>query len=48
MANRSLPVGRYFGAFVLILAVLYALVFFTGPAARPSSAWTCAAAPRSR
>ncbi len=30
MANRSLPARRYFGAFVLILAVLYGLVFFTG------------------
>ena len=35
MANRSLPVGRYFGAFVLILAVLYALVFFTGSGHTP-------------
>jgi preprotein translocase subunit SecD len=30
MAKRSMPVGRYFGAFALILAVLYGLVFFTG------------------
>src|SRR4051794_5639654 len=29
MANRSLPASRYFGAFVLIVAILYALVFFT-------------------
>jgi preprotein translocase subunit SecD len=35
MANRSLPVGRYLGAFVLILAVLYALVFFTGSGHTP-------------
>ena len=35
MANRSLPVGRYLGAFVLILAVLYALVFFTGSSRTP-------------
>ena len=49
MANRSLPAGRYFGAFLLIVAVLYGLIFFTGiqPHAR-SSASTCAAAPPSR
>ena len=35
MANRSLPVGRYLGAFVLILAVLYALVFFAGSSRTP-------------
>ncbi len=35
MANRSLPAGRYFGAFVLILAVLYGLVFFTGSSRTP-------------
>ena len=35
MANRSLPTGRYFGAFLLIVAVLYALVFFTGSTRTP-------------
>ena len=35
MANRSLPAGRYFGAFVLIVAVLYGLVFFTGSIRTP-------------
>jgi preprotein translocase subunit SecD len=35
MANRSLPAGRYFGAFVLILAVLYGLVFFAGSSHTP-------------
>ncbi len=30
MANRSMPAGRYFGAFVLIVAALYGLIFFTG------------------
>jgi preprotein translocase subunit SecD len=35
MANRSLPTGRYFGAFVLILAVLYGLVFFSGSSHTP-------------
>ena len=30
MAKRSLPTGRYFGAFVLIVAALYGLIFFTG------------------
>ena len=35
MANRSLPTGRYFGAFILIVAVLYALVFFTGSTRTP-------------
>ena len=48
MANRSLPAGRYFGAFILIVAVLYALVFFTGVHRTPSSDSTCRAAPRSR
>ena len=33
---------------LLIVAVLYALVFFTGSSRRRSSAWTCAAAPPSR
>jgi preprotein translocase subunit SecD len=35
MANRSLPAGRYFGAFLLIVAVLYALIFFTGSTRTP-------------
>src|SRR3954449_8256383 len=35
MANRSLPASRYFGAFVLIVAILYALVFFTGKTHTP-------------
>src|SRR3954469_12669974 len=35
MANRSLPASRYFGAFVLIVAILYALVFFTGKSHTP-------------
>jgi preprotein translocase subunit SecD len=35
MANRSLPAGRYFGAFVLIVAVLYGLVFFAGSSHTP-------------
>ncbi|TFV66735.1 UNVERIFIED_ORG: protein translocase subunit SecD [Bacillus sp. AZ43] len=30
MANRSLPAGRYFAAFLLIVAVLYGLIYFTG------------------
>lgn len=30
MANRSLSARRYFGAFVLIVAVLYGLIYFTG------------------
>ncbi|HEX2072630.1 MAG TPA: protein translocase subunit SecD [Geodermatophilus sp.] len=30
MANRQLPAGRYFAAFVLLVAVLYGLIFFTG------------------
>jgi preprotein translocase subunit SecD len=30
MAKRSMPAGRYFGAFVLIVAALYGLIFFTG------------------
>ena len=30
MANRSLSARRYFGAFILIVAVLYGLVFFAG------------------
>src|SRR3954467_11677576 len=35
MANRSLPAYRYFGAFVLVVAILYALVFFTGKTHTP-------------
>lgn len=35
MANRTLPAGRYFAAFVLIVAVLYGLVFFTGDTRTP-------------
>src|SRR3954471_4597979 len=35
MANRSLPARRYFGAFLLIVAILYALVFFTGSTRTP-------------
>jgi preprotein translocase subunit SecD len=30
MANRSMPTGRYFAAFFLIVAVLYGLIYFTG------------------
>jgi preprotein translocase subunit SecD len=30
VANRTLPARRYFGAFLLIVAVLYAFIFFTG------------------
>ena len=30
MANRTMPAGRYFGAFLLIVAVLYGLIYFTG------------------
>lgn len=30
MANRTMPARRYFGALVLMIAVLYGLVFFTG------------------
>jgi preprotein translocase subunit SecD len=35
MANRSLPAGRYFGAFFLIVAVLYGLVFLAGSSHTP-------------
>jgi preprotein translocase subunit SecD len=35
MANRSMPAGRYFAAFFLIVAVLYALVFFAGSSHTP-------------
>ncbi len=30
MAKRTMPTGRYFGAFLLIVAVLYGLIFLTG------------------
>jgi preprotein translocase subunit SecD len=35
MANRSLPTGRYFGAFLAIIAILYGLIFFTGSTRTP-------------
>jgi preprotein translocase subunit SecD len=35
VANRSLPARKYFGAFILILATLYGLVFFTGDTRTP-------------
>jgi preprotein translocase subunit SecD len=35
VANRALPARRYFAAFALIVAVLYALVFFTGNTRTP-------------
>ena len=35
MANRSLPASRYFAAFLLIVAVLYALIYFTGTTRTP-------------
>ncbi|MCW2699925.1 MAG: protein-export rane protein SecD, partial [Blastococcus sp.] len=35
MANRSLPARRYFAAFLLIVAALYALIFFTGTERTP-------------
>jgi preprotein translocase subunit SecD len=35
MAQRGLPAGKYFGAFLLIVAVLYGLVFFTGTQRTP-------------
>jgi preprotein translocase subunit SecD len=35
MANRSLPAARYFGAFFLIVAVLYGLVFLGGSSHTP-------------
>jgi preprotein translocase subunit SecD len=35
VANRSLPARRYFAVLVLILAGLYALVFFTGSSRTP-------------
>ncbi|MFD2092348.1 protein translocase subunit SecD [Blastococcus deserti] len=35
MAQRSLPAGRYFAAFLLIVAVLYGLIYFTGTTRTP-------------
>ncbi|SCX50702.1 preprotein translocase subunit SecD [Klenkia marina] len=35
MASRQLPASRYFGAFVLIVAVMYGLIFFTGSQRTP-------------
>ncbi len=35
MANRSLPAGKYFAAFLLIVAILYGLIYFTGTARTP-------------
>ncbi|MGY2128132.1 protein translocase subunit SecD [Blastococcus sp. SYSU DS0617] len=35
MANRPLPARRYFGAFILIVALLYGLVFFVGTERTP-------------
>src|ERR671917_2603887 len=35
MAKRSMPAGRYFGAFVLVVALLYGLIFFTGTERTP-------------
>src|SRR3954465_3802415 len=35
MANRSLLASRYFGTVVLIVAILYALIFFTGKSHTP-------------
>ena len=35
MANRQLSASRYFGAFVLIVAVMYGLIFFTGSQRTP-------------
>src|SRR3712207_2541201 len=35
MANRSIPARRYFAAFLLIVAGLYALVFLTGDSRTP-------------
>ena len=35
MAQRTLPARRYFGAFLLVVAVLYGLVFFTGDTRTP-------------
>jgi preprotein translocase subunit SecD len=35
VANRSIPASRYFGAFILIVAALYGLIFFTGDTRTP-------------
>jgi preprotein translocase subunit SecD len=35
VAQRTLPASRYFGAFVLIVAVLYGLIFFVGEQRTP-------------
>ena len=35
MAQRTLPARRYFGAFLLVVAVLYGLVFLTGDTRTP-------------
>src|SRR4051812_17438391 len=35
MANRSLRARNYFGAFLLIIAVLYGLIFLTGSTRTP-------------
>ena len=35
MANRSMPAGRYFAAFLLIVAILYGLIYFTGSTRTP-------------
>jgi preprotein translocase subunit SecD len=35
VSNRSLPAGRYFAAFLLIVAVLYGLIYFTGTTRTP-------------
>src|SRR3712207_7203116 len=34
-AQRTLPARRYFGAFLLVVAVLYGLVFLTGDTRTP-------------
>ncbi|SFF29704.1 protein translocase subunit SecD [Blastococcus tunisiensis] len=35
MANRSLPAGRYFAAFLLIVAIMYSLIYLTGSTRTP-------------
>jgi preprotein translocase subunit SecD len=35
VAQRTFPASRYFGAFLLVVAVLYGLVFFTGDSRTP-------------
>jgi preprotein translocase subunit SecD len=35
VANRSLPAGRYFAAFLLIVAIMYGLIYLTGTARTP-------------